>query len=96
MCQSMFDELKKTTMEEPIMKFPDYLRPFQVQTNASNFVISELLIQDDHPIAYESRKQNDTERGYPIHDKEMTAIIYWLHVWIHYLLGGRFVIQKTM
>lgn len=55
--QSMCDEQKKTTMEEPILKLPDYLRPFQVQTDASDFVISELLIQDDHPVAYESRKK---------------------------------------
>ena len=50
-------------------------------------------MQEGHPIAYESRKLNDTERRYPVHDKEMTAIIHCLRIWRHYLLGSRFTIM---
>ena len=88
-----FDLLKKAVTEEPVLKLPDYTKPFQVQTDASDFAIGGVLLQDDHPVAYESRKLNDTERRYPIHDKEMTAIVHCLRVWRHYLLGSRFVIQ---
>ena len=50
-------------------------------------------MQEGHPVAYESRKLNETERRYPVHEKEMTAVIHCLRVWRHYLLGSRFVLR---
>ena len=44
-------------------------------------------------MAYESRKLQDRERRYPVHEKEMTAIIHCLHVWRHYLIGKPFVVK---
>ena len=49
-------------------------------------------MQEGHPIAFESRKLNDTERRYTVQEKEMTAIVHCLRVWRHYLLGSHFVI----
>ncbi|KAK9233383.1 hypothetical protein WN943_023632 [Citrus x changshan-huyou] len=50
-------------------------------------------MQEGHPIAFESRKLNDTERRYTVQEKEMTAIIHCLRVWRHYLLGSHFTIM---
>ncbi|KAE8708553.1 Detected protein of unknown function [Hibiscus syriacus] len=46
-----------------------------------------------HPIAFESRKLNDTERRYTVQEMEMTSIIHCLRVWRHYLLGAHFTIK---
>ncbi|GAA0147439.1 hypothetical protein LIER_07138 [Lithospermum erythrorhizon] len=35
-------------------------------------------MQEDHPVAHKSRKLNETEQRYPMHDKEMTAINHCL------------------
>ncbi|KAI4331788.1 hypothetical protein L6164_016743 [Bauhinia variegata] len=51
------------------------------------------VMQDEHPITYESRKLNDTKKNYTIQEKEMTAIIHCLRIWRHYLLGSKFVIM---
>ncbi|XP_078447470.1 uncharacterized protein LOC144716241 [Wolffia australiana] len=50
------------------------------------------LSKDGHPVAYESRKLNDAERRYSVHEKEMTVVVHCLRVWRHYLLGGKFVV----
>ncbi|CAN4118074.1 unnamed protein product [Withania somnifera] len=50
-------------------------------------------MQDGHPIAYEIRKPNDTERRYTVQEKEMTAIIHCLRTWRHYLLGSKFIVM---
>ena len=50
-------------------------------------------MQNGHPVAYESRKLQDREQRYPVHEKEMTAIIHCLHVWRHYLIGKLFVVK---
>jgi len=48
-------------------------------------------MKEGHPVAYESRMLNDTERRYTVQKKEMTAMVHYLQVWRHYLLGSRFV-----
>ena len=50
-------------------------------------------MQEGHPIAFESRKLNETECRYTVKKKEKTAIIHCLQVWRHYLLGSHFTIM---
>ena len=50
-------------------------------------------MQEGHPITFERRKLNDTERRYTLQEKEMTAVIQCLCTWRHYLLGSKFVIE---
>lgn len=50
-------------------------------------------MQDGHPIAYESRKLNDTERRYAVQEKEMTAVVHCLRTWRHHLLGAKFTVK---
>ena len=49
-------------MEEPLRAWSDHTKPFEVHTDASNFAIRRVLIQSGHPIAFESRKLNNTKR----------------------------------
>ena len=50
----------------------------EVHTDALNFTIGGVLMQDTHLIAFQSRKLNDMERRYMGQEKEMTAIVYYL------------------
>lgn len=90
--QHAFKKLKKAISEEPILVVPDHTNPFEVQTDASDFAIDGVFMQESHPIAFESRKLNDTELCYTVQEKKMTAIICCLCVWRHYLLVLHFVI----
>ncbi|KAH9723181.1 Endonuclease [Citrus sinensis] len=77
-CQRAFEELKKAISEEPVLALPDHTKPFEVQTDASDFATGGVLMQEGHPIAFESRKLNDMERRYTVQENEMTAIIHCL------------------
>ncbi|GJZ68670.1 putative nucleotidyltransferase, ribonuclease H [Tanacetum coccineum] len=92
-CQAAFESLKKAVMEEPVLRLPDVTMPFELHTDASDFAIGGVLMQDGHPIAFESWKLNETERKYTVQEKEMMAVVYCLRIWRHYLLGSRFVIK---
>ncbi|GKV44052.1 hypothetical protein SLEP1_g51279 [Rubroshorea leprosula] len=81
--------------QELVLALYDYGRPFEMHTDAFDLAIEGVLMQDGHPIAFESRKLNDTERRYSVHDKEMNPIVHCLRVWHHYLLGSRFVIKTN-
>lgn len=61
-CQEAKEDLKGSIMADPVLALPDHAKPFEVHTDASDYAIGGVLMQEGHPIAYESRKLNDTER----------------------------------
>ncbi|XP_012859014.1 PREDICTED: uncharacterized protein LOC105978142 [Erythranthe guttata] len=92
-CQRAFEDLKAAVSQEPVLALPDFGKSFELHTDASDFAIGGVLMQEGHPIAFERRKLNETERRYTVQEKEMTAIIHCLRVWRHYLLGAPFVVK---
>ncbi|GJS48155.1 reverse transcriptase [Tanacetum coccineum] len=56
-------EFENAFMEEPVLRLPDVTMPFELHTDASDFAIGGVLMQDGHPIAFESQKLNETEKG---------------------------------
>ena len=51
-----------------------------------------MLVQDGHPLAFESRKLQDAEQRYSMHNKEMVDVLHYLEALRHYLLGIKFMI----
>ena len=77
---------------------PDPKRPFEVETDASNYAIGGQLGQRDpegklHPVAFFSKKLEGPRRNYPIHDKELLAIIEAFQEWRPYLSGTTHEVQ---
>ena len=71
---------------------PDPERPFEVETDASDYALGGQLGQRDderrlHPVAFFSKKLNGPELNYQINDKELMAIIEAFKKWKHYLSG---------
>lgn len=67
-CQDAFDKLKRVLCEAPVLRIPDFTRPFRVTTDTSGRGVGVVLSQDfdgeDHPILYLSQKLNPTEVKY--------------------------------
>ncbi|KAL0434762.1 UNVERIFIED_CONTAM: Transposon Tf2-12 polyprotein [Sesamum radiatum] len=92
-CQVSFDDLKRAMVTDPVLALPDMSKPFVVETNASDFALGGVLMQDGHPVAFESRELKDAERRYSAHEKELLAVVHCLRLWRHYLLGSPFVVK---
>lgn len=58
-CQRAFEDLKQAVIDDPVLQLPDHTKPFEVHTDASDYAIGGVLVQEGHPIAYESRKLNE-------------------------------------
>ncbi|GJP46357.1 hypothetical protein CLOM_g5654, partial [Closterium sp. NIES-68] len=90
--QAAFEALKKLLMSPPVLRIADPERPFEVITDASDIAVGAVLMQDFgnglQPIAYESQKMQSAERNYPVHDKEMLAIVHAFKIWRCYLIGA--------
>ncbi|KAL2505493.1 putative mitochondrial protein-like [Abeliophyllum distichum] len=68
-------------------------KAFEVQTGASYLSLGRVLEQEMHSVAYESRKQNNAESCYSVHEKELLVVVYYLKVWRHYLLRSPFIVK---
>ncbi|GKG49146.1 reverse transcriptase, partial [Tanacetum coccineum] len=79
-CQAAFESLKKAVMEEPVLRLSNVTMPFELLTDASDFVIGGVLMQDGYPITFESQKLNGTERKYTMQEKEMKAVVHCLRI----------------
>ncbi|KAG9444744.1 hypothetical protein H6P81_016084 [Aristolochia fimbriata] len=84
---------KAAIVQEPVLCLADFSKPFEVHTDASDFAIGGVLEQEGHPVAFESKKLNETERRYTVQEREMTAVVHCLRTWRHYLLGANFVVK---
>ncbi|KAJ1684803.1 hypothetical protein LUZ63_016193 [Rhynchospora breviuscula] len=87
--QKSFEELKQRLVTAPVLAMPVPGAGYVVNTDASRYGLGCVLMQDDHVIAYASRKLRPHEKNYPTHDLELAAVIFALKIWRHYLYGEK-------
>ena len=73
------EELQKSICNEPVLCIPIPRAPFRIEADSSDFangaVLSQLIDNKWHPVAYRSEFLTPTEQNYFIYDKELLAII---------------------
>lgn len=96
--EAAFRQLKDALISAPVMISPDPMLPYEVFTDASQFALGAVLMQDHgkglQPIAYLSRKLNSPERRYDTGEREMLGIVYALTQWRCYLEGAKFKVNS--
>ena len=84
-----FVALKKSLTTEPLLKYPDFTKPFILTTDASNnstgAVLSKGPIGKDLLIVYASRTLKNAERNYPTVEKELLVIVWGCKYFRQYL-----------
>ena len=100
-CQEGFDQLKKALTEAPVLVYPDYSKPFILETDASLKGLGAILSQkgDDNEvcvIAYASRSLCQSEKSmcnYSSSKIELMALKWSVcDKFKDYLLGSKFTI----
>ena len=74
-----FNCLKAGCLQAPILAFPDFNKPFLLETDASGRGLGAVLTQKQadgwyHPITYASRVMNKTEQRYHSNKQEFLAL----------------------
>ena len=74
-----FNVLKEKCVNAPVLSFPDFKKPFLLETDTSGKGLGAVLSQkqDDgryHPVAYASQTMNETEQRYHSNKQEFLAL----------------------
>ena len=93
--QAAFQALKERLCSAPVLAYPDFNRPFLLQTDASDVGLGAILAQrtangQERVIAYASYTLSQRERNYSAMEKEAFAIIFAVKHFRVYLPGKKF------
>jgi len=84
-CNEAFETLKGILVKAPMLKLPDFDKDFEIHSDASDFVIGRVLVQEGRLVVFKSKKLSETERRWPTHEKEMWVVIHCFKTWGHYI-----------
>jgi len=98
-CQSAFEQLRAALVAAPILRLPDFERPFIISADASNIAVGAVLMQEDdagnrYAVAYRSRALDEAKQHWPTHERELFAIVDSVLDWHYYIDGaGSFTVE---
>ena len=73
--QEAFNEMKRVIGKETLLTFPDFNKEFHIYTDASDYQLGAVIMQEDKPIAFYSRKMNKAQRNYTTGEQELLSIV---------------------
>ena len=99
--KASFEALKAAFTTVPMLQYPEQDCKFHLKTDVSEFAFGGVISVkcDDgefRPITYMSHSMTPPEQNYPIHDKEMLAIIKATEAWCHYLEATPYAFEIHM
>ena len=85
--------MKCLVSREVLLAYPRFEKPFDVYTDASNYQLGAVIVQEGRPLAFFSRKLTSAQRNYTTGEQEILSIIetlkefcnilFWYEVIVH-------------
>lgn len=96
-CTDSFIKLRSYLLQYPLLRHPDFSKPFMIYTDASAFGIGAILKQLDDKgkevvVSYASRTLSRPEQNYSATERECLAIIFAVKKFRPYLYGTKFTV----
>jgi hypothetical protein len=88
-----FNALKTALISAPVLALPNFSSTFVVETDACDQGIGDVLMQQEHPIAFVSKALGPRNRGLSTYEKEYMAILLAVEQWRPYLQHREFLIR---
>ena len=86
--QRAFEHLMKMMQVDAFLAYPDPNKPFHIFTDASDYQLGAVIMQDGKPVAYYTRKLNRAQKNYSTIEKELLSMVATLKEFRSMLLGA--------
>lgn len=91
--QHAFDILKAALISAHVLALPDFTKPFNIHTDASQHGVGAILMQQSHLLAFLSRVLGPKNQGLSTYEKEYMAILLAVNQWRSYHQLAEFTIH---
>ena len=95
--EDAFQLLKTRLLQAPILAFPNFRHPFVIDTDASETalgaVLSQIIDEEERPIAFESRVLSKTEVNYATTKREALGIVKAMQWFRPYIYGSQCIVR---
>ena len=85
--QKAFEEAKRMVAREALLAYPDFNKEFHVYSDASDYQLGGIIMQDEKPLAFYTRKLNKAQAKYSTGEQELLGIIETLKEFENVLYG---------
>jgi hypothetical protein len=85
----LFKEIRNTIAYQVLLRYPDFSKPFDIFTDASDYQLGAVIAQESWPTPFYSRKLNPAQRNYTTIEKELLSIVETAQHYRQILLGGQ-------
>ena len=92
-CQEAFKQMKNMIARETLLTYPDFSKPFEMHTDASQVQLVACISQDGKPVAFYSRKLNPAQTRYTTTERELLSIVETLKEFRNILLGQQIIVH---
>ncbi|GFV79180.1 retrovirus-related Pol polyprotein from transposon 17.6 [Trichonephila clavipes] len=96
--EKAFQTLKQCLVSPPILKQADFFKPFLIRTDASNYALGAVLLQEKdkevHPVEFASRLLTPAERNYSTTEREALAVVWALNKFRGYIDGASITVAS--
>ena len=59
--QKSFSAIKNVILHKTLLSYPDFTKPFNIHTDASDYQLGAVISQNNKPIAFHSKKLNSDQ-----------------------------------
>ena len=87
--QKAFNSLKKIVSRDICLAYPDFNSTFEIYTDASKTQLGAVIVQNNRPLAFYSRKLNPAQLNYTTTERELLSIVETLKEFRNILLGHK-------
>ena len=91
--KKLFQEAKNMVQQEAMLAYPDFNKEFHMYADASDTQLGGVIMQENKPLAFYTRKLNSAQAKYTTGEQELLSVVETLRTFKGILMGQKLIVH---